>query len=1107
MRGKFWIRLLLCLVGIPVVLLAVAYLLAMQYVRTQEFSDRVSALLSSVTGRECRINGMISIGLLPEPHIEVRRVSVAQAAEFSGQPAFLEVESLGVYLAYSLLLDGSLAVDEFIADRPCMLLLHDDQGRNGWRDLVARALPGGSPWAGETSQGDFFPGVSPLLTFTLNDADVLLRNVDSGAVVHLANLDMRLQAGGEEPTRVTVESPSLMWGMEGAEDSAAMLAGLPNAFTGIRIEILSLPSPGPDQVALRLASGCGLKSDAIGVDCGIRLDSTMILDRSATTASVSGALEVNGTLTLNASTVPFDLHTPFFMHPDMTVDIADARLRFEGDSAQVSGTVRGMRERAPVMEGTATIEHLSLPRWFPFGRQLPSGLQHALGNIQGTMDFTVDTRGLIAPRMDAIIAGMPLTGSGRVEDFLNPAIVIDASAKAVDINKILPEMVESGIVDPVYAGPTVVSEEDDENLPDVGYDIKIKTAAVHVWRFDLGDFSFRCSPSPKGTVLDFVSNNAYGGKLVAAVDIIDEGYHTTFSASDMLVDEPARILAGYAAAAGRLTAKGDVIGDGRLLPEIMATLAGTMEGSLKNGSIRFSERPDEPAQTFSLFTVAGKAKGAGLPPSGEIPQRLPWAGDWKVGMQTNAGTSWDFAGTGTLQFDTDIGLPVAGAGIRGVLSARLAPPVTGLETPLPLRAEGLFSLDADADTFALAKGAIDIPGLTADADCAGSGLSSTIKAEGRMAAPRFSPRLLLPQLDIPLWEPEDPAVLEPASISARLVVNGPEASFEQMRLDWAGSAITGRVKRTLKERPLWEMDLQVDSMDLDRWLQKPAKPGEAAPPWPLDWLRRIDALGRIRADRVEFHKVLLENVSFPLRLTDGEFVSSGASSTIAGGTSTSTLRFTVNGGLLLNIVSDLKNVDIGQASLKLAGGAYIGGMASGHFDLAGTVRSGADIPSAISGSWSMQLLDGFYCTALNPEDPATPGAGMTSFTNAAASGILQSGVVHNDDLHVDGKGTVMKGSGWVDLVRKTLDYYVEVTIVGVPTVPVRLTGNLDSPTSQIQAGRMVTRTLGNIGSGAFGIIGGIFSLPLRALEAIRDPNLPPPDVRDSSPLDPNSENR
>ncbi len=1107
MRGKFWIRLLLCLVGIPIVLLVVVYLLAMQYVRTQEFSDRVSALLSSVTGRECSINGMITIGLLPEPHIEARGVSVAQTPEFSGQRAFLEVESLGVYLAYSLLRDGNLAVDEFIADRPRMLLLHDDQGRNGWRDLVARALPGGSSRAEPAGRSGFFPGVSPLLTFTLNDADVLLRNVDSGAVVHLANMDMRLQAGGEEPTRITVESPSLMWGMEGTADPVNVLADLPNAFTGIRIEVLSLPSPGPGEMALQLAANCGLKSDAIGVDCGIRLDSTMILDRSATTASANGALEVNGTFTLNASTVPFDLHTPFFLHSDMTVDITDARLRFEGDSAQVRGTVRGVRERAPVMEGTATIEHLSLPRWFPFGRRLPSGLQHALDNIRGTMDFTVNEHGFIAPRIDAVIAGMPLAGSGKVEDFLKPAIEIDASAKSVDINKILPEIVEPGIVDPIYAGPTVISEEDDENLPDVGYDIKIKTASAHVWRFDLGDFSFRCSPSPKGTVLDFVSKKAYGGELVAAVDIIDEGYHTTFSATGLLVDEPARILAGYAAATGRLTAKGDMIGDGRLLPEIMATLTGTLEGSLKNGTIRFSEWPEVPAQSFSLFTVTGKAKGAGLPLSGKIPRRLPWTGDWKAGMQTKTGTNWDFAGTGTLQFDTDIGLPVAGNGILGILSARLAPSVTGLETPLPLRAEGLFSLDADADTFALAKGTIDIPGLTADADFAGSGLSSTVKAEGRMAAQRFSPRLLLPQLDIPLWEPEDPAVLEPASISARLVVNGPEASFEQMRLVWAGSAITGRVKRTLKARPLWEMDLQIDAMNLDRWLQKPGKPGETPPPWPLDWLRRIDASGRIRANQVEFQKILLENVSIPLRLTDGEFVSSGGSAAIAGGTSTSTLRFTVNGGLLLNIISDLKNVNLGQASLKAAGGAYIGGMASGHFDLAGTVHSGADIPSAISGSWSMQLADGFYSTILDPEDPARPAAGMTQFSHAAASGILQNGVVHNDNLHVDGGNTVMKGHGWVDLVRKTLDYDVEVTIIGVPTVPVRLTGNLDGPTSQIQAGRMVTRTLGNIGSGAFGIIGGIFSLPLRALEAMRDPNLPPPDVRDPSPLDPNFENR
>lgn len=1133
MSRTFWSRFFISLFGLPVLFVAAAYLFATQYVQTQDFSQRLARILSAVAERECRIDGSISIGLWPEPHIRVNDAVFMQPAAFAEHPPFLRVETLEVFLAYSLLREGQLAIDEFRARRPRMLLLHNAQNGGSGKDILARLLPQHAPHAAapelrtatatrqDISTGSGWLKISPQLTFQMENADLIVRNLDTNILLHLVNLNLLLQAGDNGLRSLEAFAPVFMWGdvsviEEKMPDAGSSPPLLDNSIRTMRVSILSLqethnmPHLPP---AYTLAAEYTVLAPDTGLNAHVQLNSQIRFELAGFTPAAlkldtlkldaEGTVQATGTFTRKEATVPFSVHAPFYLDSAMDITLTGAKLRFEHDGGTLNARITGLSEGAPRMEGTAQVDNFSLPRWFYFGRILPSGLMHTLNSMSGELDFCLTPEGVNAPRIDAVLSGIPLHGKAEAV-FDTLSMHIDAATEFGDINTIFPEMFDDSIVDPVFPGPPLLTADEADDLPMLDFSVNVRAQNVHIWHFDLGGFFFRCSPSAKGIMLNFAADDIYGGRGKLNMDIIDD-YDITLTAENIRLDEPLRIMSGFDAATGFLDAQGSFFAEYGTMARTMASLTGTAEGTLRDGRLQFSPAPDAPHWEFSTLHLWGNAKGAGLPASGNMPDELPWTGDWKVHTRTPAGLDWDFSAQGTLIFDTATGLPIRMHEVDSSVSATLPPALSGLPHTLPLAAHGLLSLDTDADTFDLSQATINMADITAYATISGTGLNSRLNARADFDIPHVSPAVVLNLLDAPQWLPADRSLLQAASLNANLVLEGSNARLNDIQLNWGGSRFSGNISRQEQEAPFWNLDLHADSLDLDRWL--PEDEDKSPDDWPLEWLASNNAHGVFRADELLVHKVTLHNAVLPFRLNNGEFVAENSRAELGGGVSSSTIRFTVSDGLLLNIVSQLDAVDIAQASWQAAGGTYIGGTASVHLDLAGTLRSSRDIPSALSGSWSTRIENGFYATQANADTPSIPVDDRTLFTTAQATGILQNGIAYNDDLRVEGTSTLMTGKGWLDLVGKTLDYTVEVTFSGVPTVPVRLTGSLNEPSSSVQAGRMFTRTMGNIGAGAFGILGGIFSLPLRALEALGDPDIPPPVVTEPTELDSLLDNR
>ncbi|MEI3479467.1 MAG: hypothetical protein V8Q84_10650 [Bilophila sp.] len=132
---------------------------------------------------------------------------------------------------------------------------------------------------------------------------------------------------------------------------------------------------------------------------------------------------------------------------------------------------------SPLLKGTLTVKNLSLPRWFDFARDLPSGVTAALDGLSGTLPFELTPRSLTIASARVTTLDTPFTGGGGVKDFRHPVIItVTLGTPTADLNRLFPELTDKAVAAPVYAMPPLLGGDDDPGSPAPGYDVRLTAA-------------------------------------------------------------------------------------------------------------------------------------------------------------------------------------------------------------------------------------------------------------------------------------------------------------------------------------------------------------------------------------------------------------------------------------------------------------------------------------------------------------------------------------------------------------------------------------------------------------------------------------------------------
>ena len=1121
--SRVWMRRVLRWFVAPALALFFAAAAGLYLVCTFKSELITSALeqqLRSTTGLPWQIRGELKPKFLPYPGIIVHNVRILAASteqELASRdfPPLVSVERLHVLLDFPALLTGSVQLHLVELEHADITFAYDKNGNPLWIPLhpAGEPEPEGALDAGPVGPG---PAASTAASGTAAPK----------SASETAEDEQPPASGGrispQEQTRQAVQSLNDYF----ARDDHEYLPKLRirgGTFTLLdregRVD-LSLQDLDmrfrPDEPERLLEYDAAFLLPPAGLEA--RFSCTMALELEPAVA-LKGRLE--GRLSMEppgsraatgrfGSSVLWDGGSPLISLPDFHFEA-------EGDSLSAELALDLVEE---AYHGSVQVHTLSLPRWFKFGRNLPPGLQEPLHTLSGSMDVYGTDHMVEGRNMRFIAGGLEVLGSISCPDYAAPEVLVDLSIESANLDLVLPFLSAPGTVVPEPVEPKFSMSylvpypglAEDEG-PDVGYDVRIHVARPLVHQLTPGPLEVRVfpltdQPQPTPTRITFTDNELLEGKINGWLDVTRGKVKMHYELDKVRILDLPENKGNSVTVDGRVSGVADmdidVDADGHWANNWQ------MDMNAVVNNLKIMGGKGDSAWWITFGTASAKGKG---PIYTVRREGMSISGNWDLALG-NVHSSWHPKGKDTIT-GTFAGalawLPVKPEeennmyrrrGVERVFgdiaaTGQLIVPLASERVPVKGKMSGKATWNLHTDTMDLDEMAFDGLGSFVG----GSVHIDTAGKEVKIAAPvnfKLAPRVLLNAWDLlPSGGVQMPATFTgTASVSSE----GTTVVFDQIKAQVDGDPIEGRItgsggqhvpgsgSKDGEKGSHWIFRLNSSRLNLDTFFP-PATPEEKkkAPsrePWNLSFLSNLSIDAELTAAKAKFHGANLVGTKIVAALQRGRFSLQVLTSDFYGGSSTLLAQGTFvperSQMNLSRILGEMKSFSLGRALQDLTEDNSYGGNSDIIFDLSGTMQSNADLYAGLSGIWSMKITDGVYPAFVGSE---TAGLRNT-FSHASSSGVMEKGVIKSENFQLKGMMVDMYGKGWVDLVQDVMDLELYVTLAKVPTFPVRLSGDLHSPSMTLRGAHMVVHTAQAAGSTIFGLIRGVLELPGRAVRAI-----------------------
>ena len=330
-------------------------------------------------------------------------------------------------------------------------------------------------------------------------------------------------------------------------------------------------------------------------------------------------------------------------------------------------------------------------------------------------------------------------------------------------------------------------------------------------------------------------------------------------------------------------------------------------------------------------------------------------------------------------------------------------------------------------------------------------------------------------------------------LDAKLALNGRYAlKPESVALDFTAkldeSTIKGKAAMARAKVAAYEFDLNIDKLNLDRYLassekkgpggkDEPAKPAPKDPkdkesdaPVDLSGLKGLNAKGKVEIGALQVQGLKLAAVKTEIRAADGRAEVGPHSANLYEGSLSGNLTLDGNANRVA-VKETLSNIAVGPLLRDFAQKDRLEGKGNVALDVNAAGKTVNALKSALAGSAKVNLKDGAIKgvdigaiinkarSALGSQQAqAAEGKERTDFSELNATFAIKNGVAHNDDLDVKAPLFRVGGAGDIDVAKSTINYVVKAAVVATTagqggkerddlsglTVPVKLSGPLDA---------------------------------------------------------------
>jgi len=395
---------------------------------------------------------------------------------------------------------------------------------------------------------------------------------------------------------------------------------------------------------------------------------------------------------------------------------------------------------------------------------------------------------------------------------------------------------------------------------------------------------------------------------------------------------------------------------------------------------------------------------------------------------------------------------------------------------------------------------VDIPGKS----YALSGVDGRIS--GTMAKGPLDVKLALPKLET------KGGVVSAPKLTAEVTLPMPELPQKTLKVSLDGSAkadldkqaadadlvvkldestIQAKLALPKLSPPVYNFDVNIDKLNLDRYMpakEEPAKEAKKGPEKPaaqgetpvdLSALKGLNANGKLQIGQFQARGLKVANVKAEVKAANGRADVAPHSAELYQGKVAGALSLNAEGNRIA-LKEDLSGISIGPLLKDVAQKDLLEGRGNIALDINAAGPTVEAMKKALAGSARLQLKDGAIkgfnlaealrkakaALGSKSEKAAADQAQKTDFSEMSASFAIKNGVAHNEDLDVKAPLFRVTGKGDVDVGNSRLDYVTKATVVGTAkgqggadlaelsgvTVPVHLSGPFDAMKYEVNYG-------------------------------------------------------
>lgn len=729
------------------------------------------------------------------------------------------------------------------------------------------------------------------------------------------------------------------------------------------------------------------------------------------------------------------------------IRLKNATVKADTDELIFTGAMTGLYPFNPLIFGKAQVGNFSLPRWIGPTREMNGGLYNALNAIKADIDVFCTLKGVFSPNLTANVLNYTLKGKSVTANFAKADICFDLEMLAentapIDLNPLFPEINgkdSSKIKLPPAA--VVVTEENSTQKNDnssVFYHINISIPKqAHIWKLDCSKINVLVAPDKNtNTTIKVDIGNLYTGTANALVTLYAKQKHEiSAKLQKVLLEAPLRTIIGYTLCTGHADGAVTVKLQGSDLAQILNSLEIKGKINLLNGALHTKERL---LTQFAKLYADIDVKTMPFKVNKKIPESFALNGLWQIDGDFPEYTAKVYSKNSSIHFSTNSGQPLSRIPQATDILLTQKTPKQNL---LHGNAKFGFNLNANKLTIENYKGTLKNTKLIAN-------LTYEQKEKANYTGDLYFQHFNLKDF-----------------------IKDEEKNTEDKK-----TAENNTANKETKPAPNEDKEL------------------------PLDFICNNNLNLSLKADKFTFYKITTEKFTGNIKIKDNKI-------------SVNNLKTNINNGfiqaLLEGSVQKQDKIHKMQTQFKLKGtnldmlaitkmrrqDALMSG--SGNIAIQGTANlcKTSDIFKTMNAEWSMQFNNGYFQSTKDhiamiekelsaqqqytEKDNSPTYTGKTNYSTLSASGTIKNGLAETKNISLIGTGLMVVGEGTINLVTEKINALVHATYLGIPEIPVTITGSISDPKYEVKVITAVSKTIGNIGAGIFNVFSSIISQPFK----------------------------